>query len=59
MPELLTVHELATRLRLRPATIKKWVKEGLIPAIRPSPKVLRFDWTEVRQALQRAAPKSF
>ena len=51
MSDLLTVEEVAERLRLTSETILRWAREGKIPAIRISPKVLRFDWDAVYQAL--------
>ncbi len=34
LPELLTVKEVATFLRVSPLTIKRWGKRGKLPAIR-------------------------
>jgi len=34
MPDLLTVREVATLLRVSPLTIKRWGKRGKLPAIR-------------------------
>lgn len=34
MPEFLTVHEVAKRLRVHPATVRRWINEGVIPATR-------------------------
>lgn len=34
LPELLTVREVATFLRVSPLTIKRWGKRGKLPAIR-------------------------
>ena len=55
MSDLLTVEEVAERLRLTSETILRWAREGKIPAIRISPKVLRFDWDAVYQALTRGS----
>jgi excisionase family DNA binding protein len=52
MGELLTVEELAQRLRLRPSTIRRWAQENIIPALRLSGKVIRFDLDEVLTALR-------
>ena len=49
--ELLTCGELAIRLRLKPETVRRWVRQKRVPAIRLSPKVVRFDWEAVRRAL--------
>lgn len=45
--DLLTAEQLADRLRVKPGTVKRWHREGRIPAIRLTPKVLRFDLEEV------------
>lgn len=34
LPDLLTVREVATLLRVSPLTIKRWGKKGTLPAIR-------------------------
>lgn len=53
MEQLLTASELAHRLRLRPDTVKQWTREGILPAIRITGKVIRYDLAEVRGALKR------
>ena len=50
---LLNKEELAERLRVYPATVMKWEKEGRIPSIRVSPRVIRFDFKEVLEALKK------
>jgi len=52
MQDLLKTEDLARRLRVRPDTIRRWVRGGLIPVLRVSPKVMRFDLAEVVRALQ-------
>jgi excisionase family DNA binding protein len=52
---LLTAEELAQRLRLRPSTIKRWAQGGLIPSIRLSGRVVRFDPGDVECALRKRA----
>jgi excisionase family DNA binding protein len=47
----LTVQELAHVLRVSDATIYRGVESGRIPALRPSPHVLRFDLDAVLRAL--------
>lgn len=49
--DLLTANELAERLRLRPRTIREWARRGLIPAIRLSPKVVRYELAAVLEAM--------
>ena len=53
MKMLLTAEELAERLRLRPRTIRRWYRRGFIPAIRFSPKVVRYDLAEVIEAVAK------
>lgn len=50
--ELLTADELAGRLHLRPSTIKRWAREGRIPSVRPSPKVVRYDLAAVVEKIK-------
>ncbi|MGZ0174479.1 MAG: helix-turn-helix domain-containing protein [Planctomycetales bacterium] len=49
--ELLTADELADRLKVRPGTVRFWSRQGRIPAIRLTPKVVRFDLDAVVSAL--------
>ena len=53
--ELLTADEIAERLRLRPRTIRQWARRGLIPAVRLSPKVVRFELAPVVAAMRGRA----
>lgn len=50
--DLLTADELAERLRVRPSTVRRWYRDGRIPAVRLTPKVIRFDYVSVVEALQ-------
>ena len=52
MSRFLTAEELAGRLRLRPETIRLWTREGIIPAIHITGKVIRYDPVEVDRALR-------
>jgi excisionase family DNA binding protein len=52
---LLTVAELAKRLRLRPRTVQGWARQGRIPSVKLSSKVVRFDWHDVLAALRKLA----
>ena len=47
-----TAKELATRLRVTPDTVKSWSREGRIPSVRVSAKVLRFNLAEVVAAIR-------
>ena len=51
--DLLTADELAERLAVRPGTIRQWARAGKIPEVTISPKVRRFDWPAVVEALER------
>ncbi len=51
--EFLTADELAERLAVRPGTIRQWARAGKIPEVYVSPKVRRFDWAAVVEALER------
>ncbi len=53
--ELLTAEELGKRLRLTTETVRRWAREGMIPAIRISPRVVRFDPVDVEVALRQTA----
>jgi len=57
--DLLTAEELAQRLRLKPSTVRRWTQDGILPALRLSGKVVRYDSDEVERALrERAAAAS-
>lgn len=58
MAGLITAEQLAEELSLRPGTIKRWVHEGIIPCLRLSGKVVRFDPDEVERALKQRALQS-
>jgi predicted site-specific integrase-resolvase len=49
--ELLTADELAGRLRVQPTTVRVWSRQGKIPTVRLSAKVVRFDWDAVLKSL--------
>jgi excisionase family DNA binding protein len=49
--DLLTTEELARHFQVSRRTILDWVRDGAIPVIRPSPKVLRFDPVAVADAV--------
>lgn len=52
--ELLTAEDLAGRLHLRPSTIRQWAREGRIPVVRLTPKVVRYDLADVVRAFRDA-----
>ena len=53
MSELLTAEEMAERLRLRPDTIRLWTRQGIIPAVRITGKVVRYDPEDVDRAVRQ------
>ncbi len=57
MSELLTADELAGRLHVKASTIRRWMRAGWLPAVRVSPKVVRFDLVEVDHALRERAAR--
>jgi predicted site-specific integrase-resolvase len=55
MSGLITAEQLAEELSLRPGTVKRWTQEGIIPCLRLSGKVVRYDPDEVAQSLKKKA----
>ena len=51
--ELLTAEELADRLRVQPGTVRQWSRRGWIPAVRLSPKVVRYELPAVIEAMTK------
>jgi len=51
--DLLTAEQLAKRLGVRPRTVNEWLRAGLIPATRLTPKVIRYDLEQVVTALEQ------
>lgn len=49
--ELLNATQLAHRLGVRPSTVQRWHRAGLIPSTRLTAKVIRFDLEAVIAAL--------
>jgi excisionase family DNA binding protein len=50
---LLTAEELAERLKIQPSTVRRWSRDGRIPTVRLSPKVVRYDYDAVVETLRR------
>lgn len=50
--DIITANELAERLKVKPETIRIWAQKGLIPSIRITPKIIRFDLIAVLKALR-------
>jgi DNA-binding transcriptional MerR regulator len=58
MPEdLLSAKTLALILDVTPATIRRWVCEGIIPEIQVTPKIRRFCYADVLSALRARSAK--
>lgn len=43
---------IAVRLGVSPETVRLWARRGLIPAVRITRKVVRFEWERVVAALR-------
>jgi len=52
MGNLITAEQLAERLSLRPDTIRRWTRAKIIPCLKLSGKVIRYDLIEVERALR-------
>ena len=50
--ELLTAEEVADRIRVRPDTVRIWARRGIIPAVKLSAKVIRFNLGDVLASLE-------
>lgn len=55
-PDLLTASQLAQRLTVKTRTVQQWQRSGLIPAVRLSAKIIRYDLEKVVDALERRQP---
>ena len=51
--DFLTAEQLAERLGVKPRTVKEWLRAGIIPATRLTPKVIRYDLEQVVSALKQ------
>ena len=52
--QLITIGELAERLRIHPDTLRGLYRRGKIPGIKLGHRTLRFDYAQVIDALRRA-----
>ena len=57
--ELIDRYDLAERLGVSADTISKWARQGRIPAIRITRKVLRYDYDGIVEALRKKAAATF
>jgi excisionase family DNA binding protein len=53
MEKLLTIRELADRLRISPGTAYHWLSEGRLPCIRFSARCVRFRESEIEEMLNK------
>ena len=51
--DLMDAEQLGRRLGLTEGTVRSWAAKGLIPCLRPTPKVLRFEFSRVLQAIRQ------
>ncbi len=58
MTKLVTAEVLAIWLGVKPRTVRDWAREGKIPSLRISPKVLRFDPDDVLRTLRDDAEQA-
>ena len=52
--KLATAQEVADRFGVKLATVLTWTRQGRIPCVRPSRRVVRFHLAEVEAALHQA-----
>ena len=57
-PDLLTMDEVAVRLRMKRTAVESLIKRRAIPVIRINARVLRFRWREVEAALAKLTVKA-
>lgn len=55
MADIIAPKELARRLSITPATLRKWVRAGIVPEIKVSATVRRFDFEAVVAALEKSS----
>ncbi|MGV7277023.1 helix-turn-helix domain-containing protein [Mycobacterium kansasii] len=53
--DLLTTQQAAKFLGVSDATLRKWVREGLIPEVRVGRKLLRFDPKDLIAVVRKSA----
>jgi|GEM_PF-1344784 len=57
MENLLTANQLAQRLKVSPVTVQRWSRDGRIPCLKLTAKVVRFDYEAVCAALREIGAK--
>lgn len=50
---LLTAEEIAAHFRVKPETVRGWARQGIVPSIKLSHKMVRYRLDDVIEALQR------
>jgi predicted site-specific integrase-resolvase len=55
MSKLVDAQVLAKRYAVSVETVRKWTRQGVIPCIRPSRRIARYDIAEVETALKARA----
>jgi len=53
--KLMTAEEIAEGLNVSPSTVKEWGREGKIPRVKVSHKIIRYDPEAVQSALLKMA----
>lgn len=53
--KLVTAEEMAQELNVSPSTIAEWGRQGKIPRVRVSPKIIRYDKDATLSALSQAS----
>jgi excisionase family DNA binding protein len=57
MGKLVTVKELSKRYGVHKETVRRWMKQGTIPYVRPTLRTVRFDLEAVDRALNHPVRK--
>lgn len=57
MSSLKTAAEIAALYQVKVSTIKTWARQGIIPVVKPTDRVLRFDLDAVRSAIAERGTK--
>ena len=58
LENMTSAKKIALRLGVTPATVMRWAKEGRIPSHRLTKKTLRFQLSEVLEALKASAAET-
>jgi DNA-binding transcriptional MerR regulator len=55
----MSAEEVGKRLCVTAETVRLWALKGIIPSVRVTPKVVRFEWADVLAALRRRKPSDW